>query len=242
MSPDNPAGSQQPDQTIDLDKFLNLQANPNRRAGAPAGSVAMPEADRMVLVGIFVDDSGSIQEAGLTIAVVDGLKLCIEALKGAKGSDFHLDIRGFKGSIFTGLLKDVEENAFDNYHPDFHSTPLITHATAHLKEIRAKASQYRNLGIPTIVALLIITDGFPNSEEAMPSSFKKIASAEVGEYIVGMGVAPSGQGNDEMAEYHQLFTEMGVGKVMTPRAAAPEVRHAINQFSQSVASIATASA
>ncbi|MDO8668846.1 MAG: hypothetical protein Q7K65_00950 [Candidatus Buchananbacteria bacterium] len=223
----------EPDQDeIDLDQFLNVQAMQSPRR-SPARLI-MPEADRMAIVGIFVDDSGSMDH--LRRAVIDGLNLAVEAFKGAKGSDFFLDVRGFKGSYFSSMLRDVIDDQFDSYQPNWGSTPLFDYSIDHLRDLRAKAKQYRDLGIPTTVALLITTDGFPNSGDKRASDFQRLI--ENGDYIVGMGVAPIG--NDEsMREYRQVFSDMGITKVVTPHSDPAEVRHAINQFSQSVASIAT---
>ena len=195
----------------------------------------MPDADRMAVVGVFVDDSGSMDH--LRQSVIDGLKLSVDAFRGARGSDFFLEVRGFNGSYFSGMLRDVKDDSFDRYNPNFGSTPLISHAISSLKELRTKAEQYRGMGIPTTVALLIITDGLPNSEYEVPGDFSTNIAA--GDYIVGMGVAER-QDEEAVAVYKKLFREMGIMKSVTPSSAPAEVRHAINQFSQSVASISVA--
>lgn len=224
-------GIQVEESEVDLDQFLNVQAegstpNPGRR-------LELPEADRLVVVGIFADDSGSMDH--LTNAVIGGLKLGVEAFRGAKGSDFYLEVMGFRGAIFRGMLKDVKDDSFASYDASYSETPLVTHATSFVKKLRARADEYRAMGIPTTLALLIITDGFPNGEELEPRDFaKQIESAN---YVVGMGLAPSGN-DSAVSAYKQLFKEMGVTKTVTPSSDPGEVRHAINQFSQSVASIA----
>lgn len=225
----------EPTQTVDLDQFLNLQADQSAESGGTSSRVEMPEADRVVMVGVFTDDSGSMEN--LRQAVIDGLKMSIDAFKGAKGSDFYIDVRGFNGTYFSGMLKDVKDDSFDRYDPSFGSTPLISHAISHIKGLTGKAKQYRSMGIPTTIALLIMTDGQPNNDDEGPSKFKD--HIESANYIVGMGFAES---NDEGAvqKYRSLFKEMGIVKTVTPKSAPAEVRHAINQFSQSVASIASA--
>ena len=225
----------EPDQTVDLDQFLNLQGDQAAQSGGSSARVEMPEADRVVMVGIFADDSGSMEN--LRQAVIDGLKMSVEAFKGAKGSDFYLDVRGFCGTYFSGMLKDVKDDSFDRYDPGFGSTPLVSHAISHIKGLTGKAKQYRSMGIPTTIALLIMTDGQPNEDSCDPSDFK--SCIESANYIVGMGFAES---NNEGAvrKYRSLFKEMGIEKTVTPKSAPAEVRHAINQFSQSVASIASA--
>lgn len=235
-NPGDPGNGTPPNEpVVDLDQFLNTGAGDPAQPAPGTSAVTMPEADRIAIVGILADDSGSIRDAGLEQAVVDGLTLSVEAFRGAKGSDFALDVRGFKGQLFRGMLKDVCEDSFRGYEADYGETPLVSHASSFLRELHTKAEQYRAMGIPATVALLIVTDGQPNGEEAQPEDFKKHIVA--GDYIVGMGI---GNGERSVATFSALFKTMGVAKVVTPKAAAAEVRHAINQFSQSVASIAAA--
>ena len=215
---------------VDLDQFLNLQpdADPN---ASKSGSLGMlPEMDRVTVVGIFVDDSGSMD--GLQQAVRDGLALAVSAFKGAKGSDFYLDVRGFRGELFSGALKNVKDDSFKDYDPNFNCTPLVAHTSDHLRKLHERAKQYQVAGIPTTVALLVITDGMPNND-CDAEDFAEVVGP--GDYVVGMGITKSGERG--VAEYKKLFHEMGIAKTVTPKADAAEVRHAINQFSQSVASI-----
>jgi len=230
-----PAPTPEPEpNTIDLDDFLNTQP---ANSPTPRIRVALPEADRMAVVGILTDDSGSMEE--LKSAVIEGLTLSIEAFRGAKGSDFHLDVRGFKKSYFRGMLRDVKPESFNDYHPSHPKTPLVSYSIAHLKDLQSQASQYRNLGIPTTVALLIITDGLPEGDNCYPEQFKDQLDAN--DFVVAMGIAHQvDDKNYYVREYQALFAKMGITKLVTPSSAAAEVRHAINQFSQSVASIANA--
>lgn len=217
--------------TIDLDQFLNVQT---AQAPYPISTrIVMPEADRMVVVGILPDDSGSMRD--MRSAVIEGLNMSVEAFRGAKGSDFLLNVMGFRQTYFTGMLKDVENDSFRDYMPNFESTPLVDSACNLLRELRAQAKKYHDLGIPTTVALLLLTDGQPYYDHKSPEEFKEIMEAN--DYIVGMGIAP--QGDDRaIRSYIDLFESMGITKVVTPNSNPAEVRHAINQFSQSVASIA----
>lgn len=219
---------------IDLDEFIDL--GDDSQVGASTASVlgghqvSLPESDRICLVGILTDDSGSMD--GLQNALKEGLDLSVEAFEGARGTDFHLEVTGFNGNIFSGLLKDVEATSFDRYRADYSSTPLVECAIELVRELRAKAEQYQNLGVPTTIALLLMTDGIAH-DSSMASAFKK----ECGEYVhyaVGMGIVRG----EDVRDYRDLFTSMGITKIMTPRAAPADVRHAINQFSQSVASVA----
>ncbi|MDP3771201.1 MAG: hypothetical protein Q8R16_02800 [bacterium] len=229
-----PGGNASPSggSTVDLDQYLHTGAGQPAQPEPAHATLVMPEAHRICLVGVLADDSGSM--CGLEQAVIEGLNLSVEAFRGAKGSDFFLDVRGFHGTLFRGALKDVQDGSFNTYGTGG-NTPLVSHAISLLKELHAKAEQYRNLGIPATVALLLVTDGLPEGDEAAPDEFPKHVQA--GDYVVGMGIA----GHEaHVATFKALFQAMGIAKVVTPRAAAAEVRHAINQFSQSVASIAAA--
>lgn len=219
----------------DLDQFLNLPATGPAQSIARNITIQMPEADKLVIVGLFIDDSGSMNH--LRNAVIDGAKVSVEAFRGAKGSDFYLDVRGFKRKYFQGFLKDVTDGCLGEYMPDYGETPLITKSINHLQGLRSLAEQYQSMGISVTVALLIISDGFPNNEEVRPKKFAEVI--EAGDYIVGMGCAPVGD-DESVTAYRYLFESMGITNIMTPKAMASEVRHAINQFSQSVAAIASA--
>jgi len=230
--PDDPG-----DQTVDLDNFLQLNAGQADPSACQCQNLVLPQTDKIVIVGIFLDDSGSME--GLEQAVRDGLHLAIAGFSGARGSDFYLDIRGFKAVYFQGMLKDVEESAFDGYYGSYRSTPLVAYSIGHLQELKALARRYRDLGIPTTVAQLIMTDGQPEWDSESPDSFRQ--QIESGDYIVGMGIVKD-RNENEICQYRELFREMGITKTVTPRSQPAEVRHAINQFSQSVASLSSAAA
>jgi hypothetical protein len=224
--------------TIDLDTFLNTSTSQASTPGQASSHsrVAMPDADRMAVVGIFVDDSGSMK--GFEGAVIEGLNLSVEAFRGAKGSDFYLDVRGFMKEYFKGLLKDITTGTFKRevYYPDYESTPLISYGIDQLQKLREKARQYMELGIPTTVSQLLITDGFPNTESHVAEEYPDFIEQQ--DYIVGMGVSHN-YSEDRAAAFRELFERMGIKVMVTPQSDPAEVRHGINQFSQSVASIAS---
>lgn len=235
MSNTNQVGNPQ----MDLDRYLALGKGQVPASGgtvdmpAPIVKVMRPDTDRITIVGMLADDSGSIKNAGLERAVVDGIKKSTDSLRGAKGSDFFLDVTGFKYKYFSGMLKEVGSDFMSQYFADHRCTPLVATAIAQLNELMKKAAEYRMAGIAATVTQLIMTDGMPCDDTAVPEAF----AARVSEvnYVVGMGFASSGEVS---AAYTQFFHRMGITKIVTPNASAQEVRHAINQFSQSVASIA----
>lgn len=232
----NPKGKKS-ERVVDLDEFLNIQTwEPTGQIPEPSDTAVMPESDRMAVVGMLIDNSGSMD--GLEQSVLDGLNLGIESLKGAKGSDFYLDIRSFTDTIFKGPITQFNLSRF-KYIPNLNHTPLVGTSTKILKDLHKKAEQYRNLGIPTTVALLIVTDGQPTGEDREESTFNEFRKEiKAGDYIVGMGIT---RNNNESAVtmYRDTFSGMRTTKTVTPMSNPTEIRRAMNQFSQSVASIAT---
>lgn len=228
--------------TIDLDAFLmrNVKPTANQAGGQSSArprklGIAMPETDRVVAVGIVVDDSGSME--GYRQAVIEGLNLSVEAFRGAKGSDFFLDIRGFKGQYFKGLLKDILPDTFNGYVPNYGHTPLISVSINQLNDLREQAKQYRDLGIPATISQLLITDAEPNGESYGTRDY--LGAIESTDYLVGMGISDSRHSEAHENTFRELFESMGISTIVTPRSNAADIRHAINQFSQSVASIAS---
>ncbi|MBI3633159.1 MAG: hypothetical protein HY226_02610 [Candidatus Vogelbacteria bacterium] len=226
---------EQDDVDVDLDNYLKFKLDPKSEGTtADISGLVMPKADRLVVVGFGIDDSGSLQ--GLESAVKKGLEAAVEAFKGAKGSDFYLVLRGFGKVYFKGFIDKLTPQIIDSYSAYYGSTPLITLSIKLMKEVREIANSYRNAGIPTTVAALIITDGAPNMESYVPSNFAEYIQAT--DYIVGMGIRYA-DGEDGKDLYKDLFTKMGIKTpAMTPSSDPAVIRHAINQFSQSVASIA----
>ncbi len=216
-------------QLIDLDKFLDTSKPV--QTGQINPTIYKPKADRMVVAGLFLDDSGSMRR--MRQAVIDGLALCTKAFRGAKGSDFILDVRGFGDSFYSGPLAGINEATFESYHPFYDISPLCKYAKRQLVDLHYKAGEYRAMGISTTVAQLLLTDGEPNSD-IRPDEYRN--AIEPADYLVGMGITNSSGEYSDM--FGELFEKMGINNIMTPKADPAEVRHAINQFSQSVASIA----
>lgn len=220
---------------VDLDNFLNFKTSNAEAQQAKVAGLEMPKADRLVVVGFGIDDSSSMR--GSEDAVRNGIRAAVDAFKGAKGSDFYLILRGFTRIYFQGFISKLTSSIINSYSADCGNTPLITLSINLMQQAREVADQYRNAGISTSVAALIITDGEPNGETCTPGNFAKYIQPT--DYIVGMGVRQSE--SDASAEiYQDLFKKMGIKTpVMTPTSNPATIRHAINQFSQSVASIAT---
>lgn len=220
---------------VTLDSLLNVSSVKTDQASL-GQMVNIPSSNRVVVVSMLIDDSGSMR--GMEDAVMEGLNKSIESFKGAKGSDFYVEVYGFKGTLFAGMIADVDGSSFEDYYPNYGETPLVTKAIAGLERARKKTESYRAMGISTTLAMLLLTDGRPNYDEYTPEDFKKCIA--FGDYIVGMGIAPD---NDDslIMQFKDLFAKMGIEKknIFTPSVNEAAVRHAIDQFSQSVSAIAT---
>ena len=224
-------------ETIDLDEFINEgQGGPgSANTGRHLPTELLMGHDRVTVVGILLDDSGSMR--GLEGAVTEGLDLAVKAFGGAKGSGFYLEVAGFKKNYFSGPLDKVGRRAWEGYYPDYESSPVITQTLELIKTLQKIAQKYRASGIATRISLLIMTDGQPNQEsEAARERFTREVNQL--DYVVGMSVEHDRSEGDNVSRGFQFFREMGIKKVMTPKADQAEVRHSINEFSQSVASIA----
>lgn len=210
---------------MDLDAFVIQEQEAKLK---PLTASMRPVGDKVTVTGIFVDDSGSIHNAGLEQAMIDGVNHCLDALKGAKGADFYLDIRGFTGSYYRGMLKDMSAPFGGNYSAEFDFTPIVEYSARHYAEMRMKVDEYTSRGIPSSVAYAIFTDGLPKND-AHPSNFADLVRSD--DFIVGIGIC---SGSVDKVSYRELFRQMGIKKSMTPRATASELRHAMNEFSRSV--------
>jgi len=220
------------EEPIDLDDFLDRSGEEAGGESGPQASLPqseMPTKDRLCIVGLFVDDSGSMDH--LEEAVKDGLKLAVNSLRGAKTCDYYLFAKGFRRTYYKGMLRGVEKNSFDAYRPDYGETPLISRVIEFVRELVQVANKYRLRGIPTTIALLIMTDGEPNSESAEPKDFKEYIGNV--NYVEGMGITEP----DKARIFRTLFKKMGIEVIVTPKSDPKEVRHGFSQFSQSVASI-----
>jgi hypothetical protein len=216
---------------FDLDDLMN------EGAGTPAKPAVQtkitPVSDKLIIVGMLLDNSGSISNAGLEGMIRDGSNTAIEGLRGIKGADVALDIRTFTGQLYSGMLKNVPENVMSHYHAGNNSTPICACAIELIKSLRQQQAEQKAAGISTTIAMVLPTDGQPMNDTATPDQFAKLI--QEGDFIVGLGVT---QQESEVAEYHSLFRSMGASKILTSKATPQEFRRSMGQFSRSVAKIA----
>src|SRR4051812_39891937 len=109
---------------IDLDAFLKNSGVAPSVTRRP--TIQMPNSDKVTVVGIMIDDSGSIQSGNLTEAVKEALKLGLDAFRGAKGADFWLDIRGFSRIFYTGYLSKYNDEFTRFYSPTYDHSPVLS--------------------------------------------------------------------------------------------------------------------
>jgi hypothetical protein len=230
--------SQQSVQTPeDLDKFLTGGGAPTVNASSGATIGAIPDSDRVLILGLATDDSGSIDQSGLSSGVKEGVELCFKACSGIKGSDAHILWKGFNRTYFNGLVRShnlEDKSLFHSFNPDHHETPLLSQlCIPMMKEIHDLAQKYSAQGIATTVALLIMTDGRASPGETNLSS-EFVSLILPTDYIVGMGVSNS---ESEIKYFTDFFKSVSIKRTVSPKASATELRRAMNAFSQSVANL-----
>lgn len=189
----------------------------------------------MLANGILLDDSSSMRDyPDVAKAAITGIELALGAFNGIKGTDVHTRIWGFLHEYYAGMTRKVGENRFASYSPSG-NTPLISRSIDLYKAVKRDAETYRGQGIPTGLALLLITDGEPNHDEwNVVGEFS--ALIDPSDYIVGMGISPKGDEN-RAGLFVETFTRMKIprNRIVTPGDSPTAIRRAINQFSQSAA-------
>lgn len=214
--------------TMDLDSFLG-----NAKSSSSSNLPNMPESDKITVVGILVDDSGSMVDSAAD--VISGVNQVLDALRAAKSADFYVNIHGFTGTYYTGMLRDLKETFGSKYYAAHGESPLIDTAIKNYKLMQEITDTYSSQGIPSTVAYLVMTDALPNGDMNYPTTFKDLIAQNPANLVVGMGITRSPSG---AIEYQNLFSLMGITKMMTPSASGSEIRNAMNEFSRSVVSAA----
>lgn len=162
----------------------------------------------VLLVLLLLDDSGSIEGAGNTQAVIDGHNGFVEALRGAVG-----EVR-----LKTMFLNRAVEKPFQHpdavellsrqtYRPDG-GTPLFLRSLEALEQIDVVARELSVQGITTRTMSFIFTDGGDNGSGIITSAHVKPtvdALLLAGTNIVG-GCAVSDGGTN----FWRVFASMGI--------------------------------
>lgn len=197
------------------------------------------QATEVILVGVLIDDSGSIRFAGNSETVRSGHNLVIEALTGAgkKTRDGILMMtRYLNGSILFPFVPITQATKMDksNYDPNG-GTPLYDQTVIFLATMLAKSQEFMDNGVPCRTISLIVTDGadLHSTKQTALSVSKLVADMYRGEnhIIAGMGIQDGGSSVD----FRSIFRQMGIQDnwVLTPGNSEKDIRDAFHTFSQS---------
>lgn len=213
----------------------DLTAKMQAAMGTPADVVVAAEA---VLLGLLIDDSGSIVAANNTQNIIDGHNLVLEAVGGAKHSgDIMAHTRYLKGFVLYPWVPVSQVIRMDssNYRPQG-LTPLYDEMAVMLGCVLAKSQEFANLGMPVRTITLVVTDGHDEgSTRQTPDSVKAVVQDMLMQemhIIAGMGIDDGGY-----IDFRAVFRSMGIkGEwVLTPKNSTKEIRAAFRTFSQSAA-------
>ncbi len=200
--------------------------------GVAAEDVQLTE---VVLVNLFLDDSGSIRFSGNTEAVLEGVAGVLEAVGGAKKRDdvFVLIWLMNKGCFQPYcLLADAATLDRSAYNPN-EETPLFKGSKNFLGTVIAKTKEFEDAGTPVRTISLIFTDGGDNaSGRVRVSDVASLVSDMLrreNHLIFGFGV------EDGMTDFKQVFLDMGIPDefIMVSSNDKKEIRRRFNLFSQS---------
>ncbi len=203
-------------------------------------SVDDVQATEVVLVGVLIDDSGSIRFAGNTENVRSGHNLVIDSLSGSgsKTRDGILMMtRYLNGKVLFPFVSIDQATKMDsrNYNPDG-GTPLFDQTVVFLATMLAKAQEFLDAGVPCRTISLIVTDGadIHSVKQNAASAAKLVGDMYRAEnhIIAAMGIEdPSAGGVD----FKDIFKQMGIDDrwILTPANSQKEIRDAFHTFSQS---------
>ena len=193
------------------------------------------KASEVVLVSLLLDDSGSIEDAGNTGAMKDGVNGILDALAGAKKRD---DVLVYIELLNRGLLqpyvllKDASRLSAGNFRP-YGQTPLFAKSTQFLGAVIAKAQEFAMNGVASRTVSLIVTDGGDNASgktraRDVAAILRDMLATE-SHIIFGYGIS------DGVTDFKKVFSGMGVkpNSVLTSANDPKEIRRSFQLFSQS---------
>ncbi len=195
-------------QSLDV---LNVNDIGNSIKDALATPVLESAATEALLIGVMVDDSGSIAMARNDQAIRDGVNAVVEALKGAGDAvDIQFFLRYLNGQILHpfGDLDTVPKLTTANYNPN-EGTPLFDETKEFLKAVVARTQQFDQWDVPVRTMSLIVTDGHDMHSRAHTAAHIKSIVIDLmateNHIVAGMGV-DDGSGID----FRTVFSEMGI--------------------------------
>ena len=206
----------------------------NAGIGRPLEEIGGSSETFMSLV--LADDSYSIEAAGNTKVLMEGVNYVFDSLKGSSQRDSILVWCGAFNRWVIFDFRPVDEAIpldASNFTADG-STPLYDKTADTLALAIAKQEEGRRLGIPCRTATLIITDGHDeHSVHHNPTTIAPIVRDMLmsEHHIIGaMGIDDGGRTN-----FREVFQAMGIPEdwILTPDNSPAEIRRALNIWSSS---------
>jgi hypothetical protein len=215
-------------------QLVDVGANIQNALGIPAFNV---QASEVVLVTMYIDDSGSIRFASNSQAVRDGHNLVIDSLiKSKQGDNILVHTKYFNGTILYPYcpIKDAIKMDTHNYDPNG-GTPLYDETVMMLGTVMAKAQEFADNGVPVRTISLVMTDGHDEHSRKIksPSQIAPVVKnmlMQENHIVAAMGIDDGGCTN-----FTEIFKEMGLEDrwILTPGNTEKEIRSAFSLFSSS---------
>jgi hypothetical protein len=209
------------------------------------------------LVTLVIDDTASIEYAGLTQQVIDGHNLVLDSLAGAKtAGGILISCRFITGNrIFYPFVPLAQAIRMDsrNYRADGGSTPLFDAMAVTLSTVTAKMAELEDGGVAVRGVTYGVSDGFDNASRVhrgtstgsssgwggilhAPKSLSDIVKGllTTESHIIGaMGIG-DGQPQTEQ-DFRAVFGSMGIRDkwILTPSNDPADVRRGFGTISQS---------
>lgn len=194
----------------------------------------------VTLFTLVTDDTGSIEYAGLTDAVIDGQNMTVEALAGSKQKDDILMAQwklGTRSNLLHSYIpvEQAEKLTPANYYPAGGTAlydvwvEVLTANIVYAEQLKAYGTAVKNVAV-------LITDGQDTASLRYHTADCKKLNEDLlksEQFILAfVGVAKDKQ--DEQL-FRKIAAEMGfpVGAVLTAGATPSEVRKVFNMVSQS---------
>jgi len=215
-------------------QLVDVGANIQNALGIPALDV---QASEVVLVTMFIDDSGSIRFGSNSQTVRDGHNLVIKSLIKSKQSDNILvHTRYINGTILFPYcpIGNAIEMDSHNYDPQG-GTPLYDQMVVMIGTVMAKAQEFADNGVPVRTISLMMTDGHDESSRKIknPTQIAPLVKNMLmleNHIVAAMGIDDGG-----ITDFRDIFQQMGFEDkwILTPTNTEKEIRAAFSLFSSS---------
>ncbi len=227
---------------------LNVLQAPDLGATIQAAlgtSVDDVTASEVTLIGVLLDDSGSIASGNNEQNIRDGVNLILDSLGKTKAQDGILmtaSVLNNKTPIYPFVtLSNAIRLDSNNFNASGY-TPLYDRTIDMCGLMVAKSQEFSNSGVPCRGILLIVTDGadagsHKRAQDVLPL-VKDLLRQET--FIVcGMGIDDNGH-----TDFRKVFRNMGIEDkwILTPSNSPSEIRKAFAFASQSAVRASQAAA